>query len=231
MAYATETLESLRQQVETRWEGSAFWTTEDADDALGMVCRVWQAATGRWPGVAAVPGVPYDPYVSAGTLTVVTAVRYQEIPLTRTSVAELSHMRPNWRAETPGSAAGVPGRPWYWAPVGLNAVAVWPVPTVPFSLLLSGWARPPLHTTVTPSASVDLPVDLVGVLVDAAAWWGAGKSGAARQQQFGWAWTALLDALLPAAVYDTWKAPFRAWSAVEPSPTFPRTAEPTEPAS
>lgn len=225
MPHTADTLAELRAKLALRWEASAFWTVEDADDALAMICRIWQAARGTWTAGDVATGNPNDPYVTAPNLALVTAVRYQEIPLVRTSIPELSHLRPNWRVEAPGPLGM--SRPHYWAPVGLTTVAVWPVPTAVFSLSFVGWTRPPLSDGPQPATTVDLPPGISGVIIDAAAWWAAGKSSAAEQQARNGGLQALLDAMLPDAEYAAVKAPFRRWAAQEPSPTFPRPEAPT----
>jgi hypothetical protein len=183
MPYTSLIADVAHKRLRERWDDSPFWTTLDAYDALRVALAAWQAATGYWTGRVAVPVVPGDPFVPVPGLEQVTAVRWEGQPLFRTTVAELDFMRPGWRADVAGTTGRLP-RPWYWAPVGLTTVAIWPTAAGIGALDVDGLAPAPAPTLQSGSTPIDLGEEHGAGLLDLAAWWGAGKAQTSEQDKY-----------------------------------------------
>lgn len=184
MPHALITYDEAYKRLHERWDHGGYWTLLDARDALQIALSIWQAATSTWTARVVVPVVPGDPFVPVPGLAQVTAVRWQGLPLIRTSIAELGHMRPGWRADAMGDP-GVPVRPRYWAPVGLTTVALWPASAEFSSLECDGVGEIPTAALVGSGAGyLDLSELQCDAVFDLAAWWGAGKATTHEQDKY-----------------------------------------------
>ena len=99
-----------------------YWVSAERQDALNEAIKVWQAMSGAWVvsfGVGVVSGeFAYD---VPKQVTSVQRVLYNGSPLTAISIQELDLGFPGWE--------GTSGTPQFWAPLGLEFIVVYPVPT------------------------------------------------------------------------------------------------------
>jgi len=146
MPYTTTTRAQLRQLLQQRYESSPFWTEIDANLALNQALRTWNLLTSYWRRRIVVGNVPNDPLVPVpGTLAQQTAVTWQGKNMTGVSVAEIQMLTPDWWQARAG-ADGHPSRPLFWAPVGLNLLAIYPASPVVGSLEVDGVRSTPVLT-------------------------------------------------------------------------------------
>lgn len=175
-AYSLLTLAEIEVRLLERLDHHRFYTTLDRRDALRMALLLWQAFTGLWVGPTTVTTIPDDPYVPVPDLTQILAVARGVVPLTATTLEDLSYVRPNWRKET--------GTPRYWAPIGMTAMALWPVPDAAYVLTPTGLITGVPQPTFSGAAVVDFPPEWVGPLLDLTAWWMAGKATPVEQRKY-----------------------------------------------
>lgn len=144
MPYTALTRAQLRQKLQLRYESSPFWTETDANLALNQTLRTWNLLTSYWRKRVVVAAVPNDPLVPIpGTLVQQTAATWQGKRMTGVSVAEMQLMFPNWWMARAGDT-GVPVRPMFWAPVGLNLIAIYPASPTGGSLEVDGVRSTPV---------------------------------------------------------------------------------------
>lgn len=144
MPYASTTRAQLRLLLQQRYESSPFWTDTDANLAINQTLRTWNLLTSYWRKRIVVNSVPNDPLVPiVGTLAQQTACTWQGRPMTGVSVAELNMLAPGWWQARAGQT-GLPTRPLFWAPVGLNLVALYPAAVVVGSLEVDGVRSTPV---------------------------------------------------------------------------------------
>lgn len=154
MPYTSYTRAQLRLLLQQRYESTPFWTDEDANRALNHTLRVWNLLTSYWRRRLVVGNSPNDPLVPVlGTLVQQTAVTWQGRPMNGVSVSELQMLASNWWFARVGDT-DAPARPLFWAPVGLNLIAIYPAATVVGSLSVDGVRQTPVLTT--DGATVDI---------------------------------------------------------------------------
>lgn len=135
MPYSSATLAGLDQRlVERCGDNSTFWVSEERRDALNEAISVFQSLTGFWPARAPVGGDGTNFYTVPKQLAAVSRVTFNGATLMQTSLPELDYMNPAW--------VGVTGVPEFWAPNGINEIAVYPAP-VGGVLLLEGMSEAP----------------------------------------------------------------------------------------
>lgn len=165
MAYQSYTRTQLQALLASRWEGSPFWTGDDAIFALNFTLREWNAFTGYWRGRILAQVSPEDPYVPLlSTMTQEVSVSFQGLPLTLCGLQALGNAAPNWRRDTTTST-GI-SRPQVWARLGLGALVIWPAWPGQSQLEVDGVRMTP--TLETPDAHVDIDDGLINVLLDEA---------------------------------------------------------------
>jgi hypothetical protein len=147
MPYAQFTRAQLRLLLQQRYESTPFWTDVDANLALNHALRVWNLLTSYWRRRIVVANQPDDPLVSIpGTLVQQTAITWQGRPMVGVSVAELQMIARNMWYARAGDGNGVPARPLFWAPVGLNLVQIYPATAAQGSLEVDGVRQTPVLT-------------------------------------------------------------------------------------
>lgn len=154
MPYATILRPELRQRLQERYDDTPFWTDTDADLAINHSLRVWNLLTSYWRRRIVVASVADVPLVTIpGTLAQQTAVTWQGRPMTGVSVAELNMLASNWWDARVGDS-DVPERPTFWAPMGLNLMAIYPAFTTVSAFEVDG-------VRSTPVLSADnIPLDV-----------------------------------------------------------------------
>lgn len=167
MAYTSVTLAELRVSMIQRWDGSVFWTPEEARLAINEALRDWNLLVGRWhtnQPISTVAGL--HEYSIATTLTYGTRVQLATgAPLWPTSIVELDLARPSWRGETIASGGVVPVRPFFWAPISLQQIVIWPATLGGVNdLLAEGIAMTPV--LVDEADFVDMGQELLDPLLD-----------------------------------------------------------------
>lgn len=133
MPYTEVTLAELRDDLKEKWESQSFWTDIEARLALNQALRWWNLFTGRWKRrVVILTPAPASPWITVpGTLIYPLTVRWQDNPaMQRSSISDLSTMRPGWQGHTTADGGDVPDEPRYWAPVGLDTFAIYPADSV-----------------------------------------------------------------------------------------------------
>lgn len=145
MPYTQYTLADLQGLLEELWQGSAFWTPEEARLALNETFQWWNLLTGYWKRRVVLPTVAGQVYYSLpSTLTYNMRFEVTSRPLASTSLAELDAWRDTWENETTASGGDVPDRIDCWAPVGLTQFAIWPADaTAANSIAIDGIAATP----------------------------------------------------------------------------------------
>lgn len=146
MAYTRYTLEQLREQLQDRWDGSPYWETPDADNAINEALLLWNALTGYWRTRITITIPANDPYGAIpGTLVQGCAISIAGSPLVPGSILGLSMTRPNWRRETV-LTTGCPSLPTIWAPIALNSIIIWPAAVTDVEASIDGVRRTPRLT-------------------------------------------------------------------------------------
>ena len=171
MAFQQTTLNELRYLLQTRYTGDAFWTVQDANDAINEALRYYNLFTGMWRGTVTTltPLIP-SPYITVpAALTSQTRVYQAGQVLTRKSLVGWYRTRRNWRTETISSGGLVPTTIREWAPVGLFRIAIWPADDVGGQVLtIDGVRVTPILTT--DASFVDLSDDALNAVQDEALW-------------------------------------------------------------
>lgn len=184
MAFSRTAYDLVHKRLIERWDQKPYWATQDVYDGVRMGLALWQALTGYWLSSITRDLIPSDNFLpTPGLEQALTVRRPDGRALIPTTIEELGFMRPTWRTDVPGTS-GVPALPTYWAPIGQTTIVVWPyVTTLGYTLTLTGLGLTPQPQVHQGQTSIDLPDELVGILVDIAAWWGAGKAGTAEQDR------------------------------------------------
>ncbi len=148
MAYQTITLATLRLRLQDKWDGSPFWTTDDANQAINDALLYWNALTGYWRARTTVTIPANDPYASVTqTMLQSCSVSITGQPLIKGSLVGLSLTRPNWRRETITSGGAVPTAPTIWAPASLMMFVIWPAAVTDVQASIDGVRQTPRLTT------------------------------------------------------------------------------------
>lgn len=153
MPYLQVTRAELRSQLQTRFDGVPFWSTDDANDAINETLRWWNAFTGVWRTTQTIvaPPASEDHLVALnGYLIGRTRIRVdgQARPLIPISIFNLARIRPNWMYEYTDTL-GLPTTIQWFAPVGLYVIRVWPGNRANATLIVDGMAATPILTSDT----------------------------------------------------------------------------------
>lgn len=182
MPHQTVTLADLKVGMTQRWDGTPFWTPEEARRAINEALRDWNFLVGRWHTRVALNLVANQvTYVLTTALVFGARVKVVGVgPLHVTSTFELDHARSQWRLETTASGGDVPTVPVHWAPQGLLAISLWPASATSATngLLIDGVATTPV--LVDEGQFVDLGEELHDPLLDYALHVAAFKEGGPR---------------------------------------------------
>ena len=181
--YTTTTLATLKTGMEERYDGSIFWSEEEARLAINEALREWNLLVGRWStSVTLSTGAGVVEYATGATLLYNARVKVAGVPLIVASTLEMDLARPTWRGETTASGGDVPTLPVHWAPISLQRIAIWPATAAAGvnNLIVSGVAATPV--LVEDGDTVDLGEELHDPLLDFALHIAAFKEGGARWQ-------------------------------------------------
>lgn len=148
MAYAQVTLSDLKVALALKYDGSPFWTAEEARLAINEGLRVWNSITGYWRTRITLTTIPNDHYVPLpGTLAYKSRVEFNSSPLSPASLEGLDGGRPSWEGETTATGGSVPTAPKFWAPVSLDLIVIWPADAAGGgTLTIDGMAQTPVLT-------------------------------------------------------------------------------------
>ena len=194
MPYTETTLAAFRDLLTSRWDGSAFWSDEEARLAINEVLRDWNLLTGRWRQRVTFPTLSGNPSITIAT-SIVYGMRVRTPagqPVWPTSIVELDLMRPTWRLEITTSGGAVPTRPTYWAPESLQRIVIWPATAADSTIDLDGVADTPV--LVQDADYADVGGEILDILADAALHVAAFKEGGPRWRQTRPYWQAFLQA-------------------------------------
>jgi hypothetical protein len=178
MVYTAVTLATLKIGMTERWDGTAFWTDEEARLAINEMLRDWNLLVGRWhQRLTLSTGAGTVEYALGATLIYGARVKVGTVPLTATSILELDLMRPTWRSETTTSGGDVPTTPILWAPISLQRIALWPATAAGGvnDLLIDGVAATPV--LLQDGDTVDVGEELLDPMLDYALHVAAFKQG------------------------------------------------------
>ena len=123
------TLTQFTTLVYNRLGNTAFWTSDEVRQYINAALRMWNAMTGYWHGqtiLTAAANTTY--YVLPATLVFGAHVEYNSSPLSLGSVFSWDQSDPNWMFRR--------GTPVEWSPVGINIIALRPIPPVPGGQIL-----------------------------------------------------------------------------------------------
>jgi hypothetical protein len=182
MPHATVTLADLKVGMAQRWDGTPFWTEEEARLAINEALRFWNLLVGRWHTrvIQSIVGGQLAYPLPAG-LTFAARVKIAGVGgLIVTSTPELDFGRPQWRSETTTTGGDVPTTPIHWAPQGLQTIVLWPTPAgaIVNGLIVDGVANTPILTA--DGQFVDLGEELHDPILDFALHVAAFKEGGPR---------------------------------------------------
>ena len=182
MPYQTTTLADFRESLILRWDGSRFWTDEEARLAINEVLREWNLLTGRWRKRVTIPTIALNPRISIATSSVYgMRVRTTDgQPLVPTSRTELDLARPQWSQEHTGLGGDVPTRPVFWAPESLQRIVIWPATVGISALDVDGISDTPV--LVEEPDFVDIGEEHLDIFTDAALHVALFKEGGPRWQ-------------------------------------------------
>lgn len=164
--YQQVTLADLQTLLAQQWDGSAFWTAEEARLAINEALRIYSLLTGFWKRrVPPIPTVANQVfYFVPGALTVNLRMTFNLLNMTIGSLSEYDNGCPNWQSETTASGGDVPTRPMAYIPVGLTQFAIWPADAAGGgSLLLDGVAATPV--LIAPTDYLDLGQEEITILL------------------------------------------------------------------
>lgn len=134
-SYQRFNLGMLRARLTERaGNNSVFWVDTEKNDAINEAIMIWQCLTGEFTKTFSTPasGSAYqDVPKQIGS---VVRVSFNGSPVALISLWELDFGFSGW----PGTS----GTPLYWAPLGLNGIAIYPVPTTG-SLMYEGYSEVP----------------------------------------------------------------------------------------
>ena len=199
MPYQTTTLDAFRELLKQRWDGSVFWTDDEARLAANEALRDWNLLTGRWRKQVTYNTAANTPTIDLGTtLLYGMRVRFGTsatwTPLHPTSLLELDLGQPQWRVETTASGGAVPARPLLWAPESLQRIAIWPATAAITigQLVVDGVSATPVLTE--DGDYFDIGEEHLDVLADYALHIAAFKEGGPRWQRTMSFWQGFLQA-------------------------------------
>jgi len=125
--YATYTLEDLQTQLAQRADGSPFWATDEATDAINEALLMWNALTGFWKEtVTQLTTAGNWDYALPSTLVFGSRVEFNDIPLAQASLSDMDSGRPGWQSQTTADGGNVPTSPQVWLPLSVDMIAIWP---------------------------------------------------------------------------------------------------------
>lgn len=131
MPFQIVTLAALQASLATRYDGAAFWTTEEARLALNEALRFYNQLTGYWKRRVTLPTVAGQIwYTMPSTLVQNCRVELNERPLGLVSVPEMDLVYDGWEGQTTATGGSVPAEITYWMPYGLTLLAIWPADAV-----------------------------------------------------------------------------------------------------
>lgn len=99
-----------------------FWTDAEFASAMNETLRVWQALVGEWNLPYQLPITSLTTYVDVPKQIVsIQRVSFNGAGIGLISIPELDYGFPGWESVT--------GTPEFWAPVGVNIMALYPSPS------------------------------------------------------------------------------------------------------
>lgn len=162
-AFQNTTLATLQARLADRYEGQVFWTADQARRSINEGLRLWNAMTGQWKAASAgLITVPDDSYLFVGgTVEKVIRVVVGGRIANPTDLDSLDQLRPGWEGTT--AVAGQSCR--YWAPVGLNVIALSPADAAPAqqAITVHGIVAAPI--LVNPGDFLDLGDEEINTLL------------------------------------------------------------------
>lgn len=121
-SYSGVTLSELKTRLISKLGGnSTFWVDQELNDAINEALCLWQVMAGEFTTTFVRPALSVPFYDVPRQIISLYRVKWNSTPLVNTSLFELDNGFPGWQV-----AAGTPR---FWAPIGLNKVAIYPAPT------------------------------------------------------------------------------------------------------
>lgn len=125
--YNLTSMASIVARLGQRTDGldvNVFWVEQEKLDAVNEALRVWQCLVGQFEQrfLQSVPPNNASSFLPVPRqFASLTRVSHNATQLTLLSLNELDNGYPDW--------FGTAGTPLYWAPVGVNNIALYPYPT------------------------------------------------------------------------------------------------------
>lgn len=212
MAYQSLTRATLRARLQEYWEGTPFWDTTEANNAINEALRFWNMLTGRWHGREVRQTDPnVHDYAITNTILYRTRLLYNGLPMSPTSYQSLMSARPSWLIETTASGGDVPTRPKVWCPISLRLILIWPADAAAHNALtIDGVATTPQLTA--DGQFVDLAEADVSVLLPYALHVASFKKGGQWFAQTAPAYSKFLRAAAEENQLLTTSQTFRRWA-------------------
>jgi hypothetical protein len=157
MAYQTTTLADLQAALLDRTDQTPYWVAEESRLAWNEALALWNLLTGRWRTALTLDLVAgQTDYTIPATLLYGARLSSQCQPLYSASIAEFDLTDPAWRTRRTTDGGAVPTRPFFWAPVSLVQLSLYPTPAAALTggLVLDGVAATPV--LVNPTDYLDL---------------------------------------------------------------------------
>lgn len=175
MSYTSQTLGDLLTALAARYEGSPFWSADDARRAINEGLRIYNLITGIYRGETdPLTLIPEDEHFRvSGNVIKVTRVWVvgQPRPMTMTSIAALDRVASNWsqlNTQLPNVRVQWPV-PSFWAPIGLTEIVIFPrvaqadFLVAPVQVRVSGVVNAPILNS--PSDPVNLGLEETSTLL------------------------------------------------------------------
>lgn len=134
--YATYTLEDLQTQLAQRADGSPFWATNEATDAINEALLMWNALTGFWKTTITITTTAGNwDYALPASLVFGARAEFNGVPLNLASISDMDEGRPGWQGQTTADGGSVPTTPQNWLPLSVDMIAIWPADAVGGNIL------------------------------------------------------------------------------------------------
>lgn len=125
--YASYSLANLQAQLAQRADGSPFWTSDEATDAINEALLIWNALTGFWKETISITTTANNwDYALPASLVFGTRVEYEGKSLAQASIGDMDYGHPGWQGQTTASGGSVPTSPRVWLPLSVDMIAIWP---------------------------------------------------------------------------------------------------------
>lgn len=117
--------------LEYKVEGSPFWTSSEATDAINEGLLTWNAFTGFWKETVPITTTALNwDYALPASIVFGMRVDYEGHSLAQASLGDMDYGHPGWQSQTTADGGNVPTTPQKWLPLSVDMIAIWPADAV-----------------------------------------------------------------------------------------------------